>query len=64
MILATPITYYFMSKWLQDFAYQVGINSGIFIIAGLITIFMVMLTISWQSIKASRSNPVHSLRYE
>ena len=63
-IVTTPIAYYFMGKWLRDFAYQVGINGSIFIVAGLVTIFMVLLTVSWQSLKASRNNPINSLRYE
>ncbi len=64
IIITSPFAYYFMNKWLQDFAYQVGVNSSIFIIAALVTIFMVLVTVSWQSIKASRNNPIDSLRYE
>ena len=63
-LIMTPIAYYFMSKWLRDFAYHIGISGGIFVIAGIATIFMVLITVSWQSLKASRNNPINSLRYE
>jgi putative ABC transport system permease protein len=63
-VVTTPIAYYFMSIWLRDFAYQIEINGSIFLLAGLVTAIMVMLTVSWQSVKASRANPIHSLRYE
>ncbi|MCL6295446.1 ABC transporter permease [Jejuia spongiicola] len=64
IVITSPFAYYFMNKWLQDFAYQVGVNTSIFITAAFVTVFMVLVTVSWQSIKASRNNPIDSLRYE
>ena len=57
-LLATPIAYYFMSKWLEDFAYQVGISGDIFISAGLITIFLSLLWLyraSWSKFLKHRA---------
>lgn len=63
-IIAVPIAYYFSNKWLQGFAYR--INFGIFLpsLAILISFAIAILTVSYQSIKAARSNPVDTLRYE
>ena len=63
-IIAWPVAYYFMNKWLQDFAYRIEINWLLFIIAGLLTLVIALLTISIQSIRAAMANPVKSLRYE
>jgi putative ABC transport system permease protein len=64
IIVASPIAYYFMNKWLQDFAYQVEISWWIFALAGLISITIALLTVSYQAIKAAVANPVKSLRTE
>ncbi len=63
-IISWPIAYYFMHEWLQDFAYRTGISIWIFVLAGLITTSIALLTVSYQSIKAALANPVESLRYE
>jgi len=63
-ILAIPASYYFLNRWLQNFAYKTNIAWWIFIIAGVLALFISIITISWYSIKAARSNPVESLRYE
>jgi putative ABC transport system permease protein len=63
-IIAWPIAYYFMHKWLQDSAYRTGVSLWIFGLAGLITTDIALLTISTQTIKAATANPVDSLRYE
>jgi len=63
-LIAWPIGYYLMSKWLQGFAYRVSFGLGIFILAGFITVFISVLTISLQALKAATSNPVKALRYE
>ncbi len=63
-IIATPVTYYAMQKWLQGFAYKTQLSWWIFILAGVVAIVVALLTVSWQSIKAAGRNPVEALRYE
>ncbi|MEJ7679043.1 MAG: hypothetical protein WKG06_14555 [Segetibacter sp.] len=53
-----------LNKWLQDFAYRININWWIFIAAGLLAVFIAMITVSIQAIKAAVANPVKSLRTE
>jgi putative ABC transport system permease protein len=64
IVIASPIAYYFMDKWLQDFAYRVEISWWIFASAGIIAIVIALLTVSYQAIKAALANPVKSLRTE
>jgi putative ABC transport system permease protein len=63
-ILATPITYYSMSKWLENFAYKTTLSWWLFALAGLIALGIALLTVSWQTFRAARRNPVEALRYE
>ena len=63
-IIAWPIAYFAMNKWLQNFAYRIGLTIWPFLLAGLAALAIALMTISWQAIKAARSNPVESLRYE
>ena len=63
-VIAWPISYFVMNKWLQTFAYKTYINFVIFIIAAFAAIFISFFTVSYQSIKAAIDNPVKSLRYE
>jgi putative ABC transport system permease protein len=63
-IIAWPVAYYFMNKWLQDFAYRININWWIFVLSGGIALLIALLTVSYQAIKAAVANPVDSLRYE
>ncbi len=63
-IIAVPIAYYLMNKWLQDFAYRIEIGWWIFAISGGIALLIALLTVSFQAIKAATANPVESLRYE
>jgi putative ABC transport system permease protein len=64
MFIAFPVAWYVMNNWLQDFAYKITIEWWMFAIAGLLTIAIALLTVSYQSIKAALSNPVKSLRAE
>jgi putative ABC transport system permease protein len=64
LIIATPISYYLLHEWLQNFAYKTSINWWIFALAGVIALTITILTISWYCIKAAHKNPVDSLRYE
>ncbi|MFC2082150.1 ABC transporter permease [Bacteroidota bacterium] len=63
-VIAWPLAYYFMNQWLSDFAYRIEMNYWIFIIGGLLSLAIALLTVSYQSIKAALSNPVDSLRTE
>ena len=63
-IIAWPVAYYFMNKWLQNFAYRVGLSVWVFLLSGLTAFGIALLTVSFQSIKAATANPVDSLRYE
>jgi putative ABC transport system permease protein len=63
-LLSIPVTLYFIGKWLNNFPYRVDIGWWVFVIAFLIATFVVLLTVSIHSIKASRINPVDALRYE
>lgn len=62
--IASPVAWWLMNKWLLDFAYRIHINWWVFAIAGFIAIFIALITISFQAIKAALSNPVESLRSE
>ncbi len=63
-VIASPIAYYFMDKWLTDFAYRIEISWWIFALSGVSAILIALITVSWQSIKAAVANPVKSLRSE
>jgi putative ABC transport system permease protein len=63
-IVAIPIAWYFMSKWLQDFAYRIPISWWMFIFAGGLAFIVAFLTVGVQALKAATANPVESLRYE
>ncbi|RXQ95076.1 ABC transporter permease [Ancylomarina salipaludis] len=63
-VLACPIAWYAMNKWLQNFAYKTELSWWIFALAGLIAMGIAMLTVSFQSWRAATRNPVESLRYE
>ena len=63
-LIAWPLAYYFMNRWLRDFAYRTTIGPRIFIVSGLAALAVALLTVGFQSVKAARRNPVDSLRYE
>lgn len=62
--IATPLAWFGMNKWLENFAYRIPIGWSVFVIAGLIAILLALITISYQAIKAAIANPVKSLRTE
>ncbi|HXB34732.1 MAG TPA: ABC transporter permease [Puia sp.] len=64
ILIATPLTWLIMYDWLQSYAYRTPIQWWIFVVAGLIALFIALLTVSFQAIKAALSNPVKSLRSE
>ena len=63
-IIAWPMAYYAMSRWLRSFAFRIDIKFGVFLLAAVIAAVIAMLTVGFQASKASLANPVESLRYE
>ena len=63
-VIATPIAFYAMNKWLENFAYKTSLSWWIFALAGLLALGIALLTVSWQSWRAATKNPVEALRYE
>ncbi|MEP6948897.1 MAG: ABC transporter permease [Ginsengibacter sp.] len=63
-VLASPVAYFVMHHWLQDFAYRINIEWWVFAVAGLLSVTIALATISYQAIKAAIANPVKSLRTE
>ena len=64
IVIASPIAWWAMSKWLQGFAYRIDIGWWVFVAAGLLAIIIALATVSFQAIKAATANPVKSLRTE
>ena len=64
IVIASPIAWYAMNRWLQDFAYKINIEWWVFGLAGLLAVGIALLTVSFQSVKAALMNPVKSLRSE
>ncbi len=63
-VLATPVTYLFISRWLENFAFRVQVDPIMFFAGGFIALVIALVTISFHVIKAANSNPVNSLKYE
>ena len=63
-IIATLVAYYAMSRWLENFAYKTTLSWWIFAVAGLVSLFVALLTVSWQSLRAASRNPVEALKNE
>jgi putative ABC transport system permease protein len=63
-VLVSPITYWLLAKWLDGFAYRIDIDPLVFLLGGLVSIFIAVGTISYHTIRSARANPVKALRYE
>jgi putative ABC transport system permease protein len=63
-VIAVPVTWYFMHRWLEDFAYRIDISWWVFVLSALAAVTIAMLTIGYQVVKAALANPVKSLRVE
>jgi putative ABC transport system permease protein len=63
-LIATPIAYFVINKWLQNFACKTELSLWIFVLSGFIALSIALLTVSWQTFRAARLNPVEALRYE
>lgn len=64
IIVATPIAWYAMHTWLQNYAYRITIGWWVFALSGILAILIALFTVSFQSIRAALANPVSSLRSE
>jgi putative ABC transport system permease protein len=64
IVIATPISWFIMNKWLQDFAYRMDMSWWIFAVSGGLALGIAFLTVSFQAIKAAMTNPVNSLKTE
>ncbi len=62
--IAFPVAYYFMNRWLEDFAYKIELGFDAFLITSLLTLLIAMLTTGFQVLRAALSNPIDSIRYE
>ena len=63
-VIASPVAWYIIDKWLENFAYKTNLSWWIFALAGIMTLGIALLTVSFQSWKAASRNPIESLRYE
>jgi putative ABC transport system permease protein len=63
-IIAWPLAWYAMNKWLEEFAYRINIAWWVFALAGALALLIALLTVSYQAVRAALSNPVKALRYE
>ena len=63
-MLAVPIAWYMMQKWLEDYAYPTPISWVDFLLSGLLAILIAVVTISFQAIRAARGNPIEAIRTE
>ena len=61
---AWPVAYYAMSSWLHNFAYRIDLSIGFFLLSGVLTLMIALLTVGWQAVRTAGANPVDSLRSE
>ena len=64
LVIASPIAYYAMHSWLQDFAYRIEISWWVFVLAGVLAVLVALLTVGFQAVKAAVMNPIKSLKTE
>jgi putative ABC transport system permease protein len=64
IVIASPIAYFTMKKWLQDYEYRIEIGMGVFVLVMVVSIVIALLTVSYQAIRTGLANPVKSLRTE
>jgi putative ABC transport system permease protein len=63
-IIASPVAWYVMHKWLQNYVYKTELSWWIFLLSGIISFGIALITVNWQSWRAATRNPVEALRYE
>jgi putative ABC transport system permease protein len=64
IVLVSPLTWFIMNRWLQNFSYRIHIDWWIFALSGLASLFIALITVSFQAIRAAAANPIQSLRSE
>jgi putative ABC transport system permease protein len=64
LVIATPVAWYAMERWLSDYNYRIGIHWGTFAVAGGLAVVIALVTVSWHAVRAANANPVNSLRKE
>ena len=64
LLISIPVSWWAMHKWLENYPYRIDINAWIFVLAGAVVLFIALVTVSYQAIRASIANPVNSLRTE
>jgi putative ABC transport system permease protein len=64
LVLAAPLSFYVMSKWLATFAYKISLGPGVFVLSGVIALIITLATVVFQSVSAATADPVDSLRSE
>jgi putative ABC transport system permease protein len=63
-LLAVPVAYFAMTRWLEDFAYRIDLGPGVFLAAGVLALGIALATVTYQAVRAALADPVKSLRYE
>ena len=63
-VIAAPLGWYMMEKWLEEYTYKVAITWDVFILSGIISVIIAVLTVSYQAIRAALTNPANNLRSE
>ena len=63
-VVAWPLAYYAMGRWLRDFAYRIDLGPGLFVLGGVLALVLVLAAVALQALRAARINPVEALRYE
>ena len=64
LLIAAPFAWYFMNKWLQDFAYRINVSGWIFLLTGVVAVAIALFTVGFHAVRAAMANPVKSLRTE
>ncbi|HTS42749.1 MAG TPA: FtsX-like permease family protein, partial [Puia sp.] len=64
IVIAAPVAWYGMNRWLENYTYKINIGAGVFLVAGFLAVMIALVTVSFQAIKAAMTNPVKSLRTE
>lgn len=63
-VIASPVTYWLLARWLEGFAYRIEISPVYFVVGGVLALMIALITISYHTVRSARANPVESLRYE
>ena len=64
VLIASPVSWWLLQKWLEDFAYRIDMSGWFLVVAAAVLVVIALVTVSWQALKAARVNPVESLKAE